>query len=142
MGEEDAVGEEVGDLVVARHLGPLVPGQAAPGGLGQIAEGSGEGVTQLLGAAASGEMDDADVATSALHERANGGAVVAPDDEVALPVAESGSGFDGHGTLVDQPPGATKRGERSCGRRRRRRSGRPVRSRLVNALLRPPLEPL
>jgi hypothetical protein len=87
------------------------------------------------------QMDELHVAAVPLDQRADRGTVLAARDQIAFPVADSDAGSTTRGRWSMSADGELKRTARWFGRRRRLRSGRPVRSRLVNCLLNPPLPP-
>ena len=73
---------------MARHFRALVPGQCAPRLGRQAAD------LQVMGATPVGQVDEPDVSAGAIDERADGGAVCPPGDEIALPVTDAGSFLD------------------------------------------------
>jgi hypothetical protein len=59
VGEEDSLAEQRGDLVVARHLAALVPGQRQQLAPVDAAQGCGQPGDQLLGAMPARQMHQA-----------------------------------------------------------------------------------
>jgi hypothetical protein len=64
------------------HLAALVPGQGETKVAGNLEEHFCQGVVEVVGAVACGEVNEADVAAMSLDQRADGRAVVSADDEV------------------------------------------------------------
>ena len=79
------------------HLAALIPGEGAFEFGGQGGHGGGECVTDGLGVAIAGQVDEQDVAGGAFDQGADLGSLVFADDEVAFPVAGYGpvGGFGG-----------------------------------------------
>ncbi len=95
---------------VGGHLCALVPGESADQVFGQRPDGIHQGVPDVFGAAAVGQVQEHHAAGGAFDEGADRRSAVLADDQVALPVAGDGPVFGLGGTFADHAQGARRRG--------------------------------
>lgn len=84
-------------------------------------------------------MDEFDDAALAIDRCADCGLTLSTDDKIAFPVAQMGAFFHDRGPVVDEGGGGDELDSPFAREAEALRNGRPVRSRLVDCLLRPSL---
>ena len=134
IGEEQTLVEVLSENVVASHLRPLIPCQGALSDLGQRGQHVPERGGERLGAMTAGKMVQAPAwlvrsTRVPIAERLCFPTIRSPSQS---PKRVRVSTIGGRRWI--NTAGATERGVRSVGLRRRLRSGRPVRSLAVNLL--------
>jgi hypothetical protein len=104
-GEEDAVGEIGRELVMAGHLGALIPGETLSGLLRKLTEDGDKGIAHVAGRVSLRQRDQPEIAGASVDQGSDGGLVAGAHDKVSLPVAEALAQLDDRWPAVDEDGG-------------------------------------
>ena len=93
LGEEDADAHGTGEILVARHLTTLIPGQRSTQFLGHALEQPDTARQHVLGPVTTGQVADEVQAAGPVDESHDGRLAPSPDDQVALEVTNLSPDF-------------------------------------------------